>query len=313
MNRLKEQLSQLASVCDENKYFELKNQIVYYEIKFKKLKEDANHSSSANQTASSNSSTSSEINLSSNKSFKMNQHQLPQQQQHSCNFFHRRHLHHNQHDISNTNEQEVSRTPPPKRFQNRFVLAKHSPEQAVPSCSVTSKKYCNQCLSHTEDSHEELDHRHNHCTTTTMSTHKGSRKRSLGESSIRKKTPETSDKSTFTVNEISTQTDLFIPANLKLDYDEETHKHSPIDKNNNQNHDTKITYYDSSTNVNGGHHAAELKNTNYAKTSNIANESDGKKLLLEAYLRNDQIGNRCSSSSSCSRPTLGKFFSSFFE
>ncbi len=289
MNRLKEQLSQLASVCDENKYFELKNHIVYYEIKFKKLKEDANQYSSTNQTVG-NSSTSSEINLSSNKSFEMNQ----QQQHHNFNY------HHIHHHISNSNEQEVCRTPPTKRFHSKLFNANHLPEQSVPSCSVSTRKYCNHCVSHTEDSHEEhLNHN------TIVSTNKRLRKRSLGEAA-KKKTPETSDKSTFTVNEISTQTDLFIPEILKLNYVEET-KHSPIDKNNNRNHDNKIAYYSSNNNVNAND-GSELKNTNYAKTSNIANESDGKKLLLEAYLRNDQMGNRCSSSSSCSRPTLGNIF-----
>lgn len=39
MNKLKEALSTLASVCNEIKYFELKNRIIAYEIRFKKFKQ----------------------------------------------------------------------------------------------------------------------------------------------------------------------------------------------------------------------------------------------------------------------------------
>lgn len=131
-----------------------------------------------------------------------------------------------------------------KHFKSEDILTtprsfRHA-EQSVPfsASKPSSKLYCSNCITNDNEI-----------------------------SSIKHKRKQTSDKSTFTVNEISTQTDQVVvsePSSLGL---------KPTSASKQQIDPTSKPL-----------------------------ESDGKKLLLEAYLRNNN-DNRCSSSSSCSRPT----------
>ena len=238
MNKLKEQLSQLASVCDENKYFELKNHIIVFELKFKKLR-------SVNDQLHSTNTASNSSNSETNSSFEM------------------RHFKHYQ------SEQELCKTPQTPQLRNRYQMLN---EQSVPS--TPKKNYCNQCLTHDQEITNNL-----------------LRKRLQADLVASKKIDiQTADKSTFTVCEISTQTDYF-------------NQKQKNDLNNNSTNDKlkHLSYYHSNSANTAATESIELNYNKTTKYKTIINtESDGKKLLLEAYLRNN-TENRCSSSSSCSR------------
>lgn len=273
-------------MCDENKYFELKNLIILYELKFKKLKEKTNEEYCIQNISSESSS---------NRSFEMHLNQ-------------RRNPYQTEHDIINT----------PQKFQNRLSTLNNNqstPEQSVPY--FNKKKYCVQCINHknVNESNDDHEQAQNNVSSNYMI---GMHKLLVQE---QKKKLETSDKSTFTVNEISTQTDNsnYVKKQIYSNNDSNNITNNINSAHLRNDKNKQFSTYSGSANGVGTesiefNFSADIKNQKYNSSKEILQpESDGKKLLLEAYLRNnnnnnsnnnDQNHNRCSSSSSCSRPAI---------
>ena len=189
LNKLKENLSYLASVCDENKYFEMKNLILVYELKFRNFKE----------------------------------------------------------------------------LKDEFVDVKDNQTEAEKNAKLEqcSGADCAVCKPHTPYGIRQR-----------RSVYQQNLNYKTTETFVKPK-PETNDKSTFTIHDISTQTEL-------------------VDSNNNNNQTPKHNIY-----LDPNDHVYITKSL---KTPTP--ESDGKKYLLEAYLRNNTEPILTGSSTSSSGPLV---------
>ena len=281
--KIKEHHGTLTSICPEKKYFEMKDLIIFYELKLKKFKEDyeaRNFITKSIHTTSdvistgdiSNNDINVRLNIINKNPDKTNKHVnglnqktnlvtdekcfiktpiaiLNNSSQEISGF----HIY----DNENGQVNGINQNKHPKIYVNQKVNSNH-----VNRLNPRANEFYKNASPYSDCEHHDFFDN----VTPEISP---------------KKKVETSDKSTATINDMATQTDA-IPSKTHIDpsglsvINEKSTKSQPT--NNYFNHLSNEHRYN---NVD----RAYLKKSKFSKHNR---ESDGKKLLLEAYLRNNE-------------------------
>jgi hypothetical protein len=286
LSKLKEHHGTLTSIVPERKYFEMKDLIILYELKLKKFKEDYEaknvitqsvHNTTSDMVASTEDISNDDIYLKlnvSNTNNKANKQRVNDLKSNSNLLSEEKFIIKTPIQILNNN-QEI----------NGFRLYENERSDNVPSYNQNKqhKIYINQKTS--SFSANRLNPRTNEFyknpSPYSDCEHHDFFDNATPEVSPKKKI-ETSDKSTATINDMATQTDEVSSRNAA--------DSSALPVINEKTIKTQSTsnYFNNQINEHRYNSVVDRTYLKKSKFSKHNRESDGKKLLLEAYLRNNE-------------------------
>ena len=308
LSTLKDQLSELSSVCVKHRYFELRSLIVLYELKLKKLKRECATSTSTPPPSPPQVQIIQNTNNNNNNSDSDSKTRSHHHHHHHHLIIKRQRFHTTTTTTTSTTAVAASHRQPQRQLSSR----------SVPCMINIALSSSDEGENEEEDYYEEEEEEEDQVVDENVNENESplcptvSKHRQIPVTRVARSVVEKCDKATSTVNEVSTQTDDaaaaatdagadLIIGRMRRQHDRRPHNHNhdhsyaTIDDDDEEEEeeeeDDKMTYCKSSCKL-------------FAATVSTSSEREqGKQLLLETYLRDNNNNNNNNNNSTQNKTT----------